>query len=82
SQGNNADFVSRIFAPKCGIPEDPVTGSAHTTLTPYWSKKLAKKKFTAQQLSQRGGELQCEDLGKRVKITGHAICYLIGEIEI
>jgi len=82
SQGNEADFVSRFFCPQCGIPEDPVTGSAHTTLTPYWSKKLRKSKLSAQQLSQRGGKLQCEDLGKRVKITGHAVCYLIGEIEI
>ncbi|WP_419213339.1 PhzF family phenazine biosynthesis protein [Maribacter sp. X9] len=82
ASGTNVDFVSRFFAPQCGIPEDPVTGSAHTTLTPYWSKELGKTKLTAQQLSQRGGDLKCEDLGKRIKITGHAACYLTGEIEI
>ena len=80
ARGNEVDFVSRFFAPQCGIPEDPVTGSAHTTLTPYWSKKLKKKTLLAKQLSERGGELQCEDLGHRIKITGYAICYLIGEI--
>lgn len=82
AKGNDVDFVSRFFAPQCGIPEDPVTGSAHTTLTPYWSKKLGKQILSAQQLSARGGQLQCEDLGKRIKISGHAVCYLIGEIEI
>lgn len=82
SKGNKADFVSRFFAPQCGIPEDPVTGSAHTALTPYWSKKYGKTHLTAQQLSLRGGFLKCEDLGNRVKITGHAVCYLIGEIEL
>ena len=82
AKGNEVDFVSRFFAPQCGIPEDPVTGSAHTTLTPYWSQKLNKNTLSAKQLSQRGGELQCEYLGNRVKISGHAICYLIGEIEI
>lgn len=80
--GNDVDFVSRFFAPQCGIPEDPVTGSAHTTLTPYWSKILKKTKLSARQLSQRGGSLNCEDLGDRVKISGNAVCYLIGEIEI
>ncbi|MEP2238480.1 MAG: PhzF family phenazine biosynthesis protein [Maribacter sp.] len=82
AKGNEVDFVSRFFAPQCGIPEDPVTGSAHTTLTPYWSGKLNKKVLTAKQLSERGGDLQCEYLGDRVKISGNGVCYLIGEIEI
>ena len=80
--GDNVDFVSRFFAPQCGIPEDPVTGSAHTTLTPYWSEALGKKQLSARQLSKRGGNLACEDLGARIKITGKAIPYLVGEIEI
>ena len=80
AKGNEVDFVSRFFAPQCGIPEDPVTGSAHTTLTPYWSEKLNKKTLTAKQLSERGGDIQCEYLGDRVKISGHGVCYLIGEI--
>lgn len=80
AKGNEVDFVSRFFAPQCGIPEDPVTGSAHTTLTPYWSEKLNKKTLTAKQLSERGGEMQCEYLGDRVKLSGHGVCYLIGEI--
>jgi PhzF family phenazine biosynthesis protein len=80
--GTEVDFISRFFAPQCGIPEDPVTGSAHTTLTPYWSNKLNKTILTAKQLSSRGGELTCEYLGNRVKISGNAVCYLIGEIEI
>jgi len=82
SKGNDVDFVSRFFAPQCGIPEDPVTGSAHTTLTPYWSEKLNKKILSAKQLSERGGELECEFHGDRVKISGHGVCYLVGEIEI
>lgn len=80
--GDEVDFVSRFFAPKCGIPEDPVTGSAHTTMAPYWSNVLGKTKMTAQQLSKRGGKLWIEYLGERVKITGKAVPYLIGEIEI
>lgn len=80
--GTQVDFVSRFFAPQCGIPEDPVTGSAHTTLTPYWSKHLGKNQLTAKQLSQRGGELHCEYLGERVKISGRAVCYLVGEIKV
>lgn len=80
--GKYADFVSRFFAPQCGIPEDPVTGSAHTTLTPYWSKILEKTTMTAQQISKRGGNLICEYLGDRVKISGKSVPYLIGEIEI
>ena len=64
------DFVARVFAPKYGIPEDPVTGSAYTQLAPYWAAKLGKKKFKAKQMSLRGGELYCEILGDRVLISG------------
>jgi len=80
--GDEVDFVSRFFAPQSGIPEDPVTGSAHTTLTPYWAKTLGKTKLTARQLSARGGDLLCEDMGKRIKISGKAVPYLIGEIDL
>ncbi|MDC6404072.1 MULTISPECIES: PhzF family phenazine biosynthesis protein [Maribacter] len=82
AKGGSVDFVSRAFFPQCGIPEDPVTGSAHTTLTPYWSPRLGKTMMTAKQLSARGGDLTCEYLGDRVKISGQAVCYLIGEIDI
>ena len=78
--GNDVDFVSRFFAPQAGINEDPVTGSAHTSLTPYWSRVLGKKQMTARQLSSRGGELVCEDKGERVEISGHAVTYMKGEI--
>ena len=80
AQGENQDFVTRFFAPQSGIAEDSVTGSAHTTLIPYWSQKLGKKKLTARQLSKRGGIIHCEDCGDRVKIGGHAQLYLVGEI--
>ncbi|MCF8358752.1 MAG: PhzF family phenazine biosynthesis protein [Prolixibacteraceae bacterium] len=78
--GDNADFVSRFFAPAQGIPEDPVTGSAHTTLIPYWSNRFGKTKMVAKQLSKRGGTLYCQMAGKRVNIGGRAIHYLSGEI--
>ena len=78
--GEEVDFVSRFFAPQCGIPEDPVTGSAHTTLIPYWSESLGKTKLTAKQLSARGGDIRCEYLGERVKIAGKAVLYMEGEI--
>lgn len=78
--GKTADFVSRFFAPAQGVPEDPVTGSAHCTLIPYWSARLGKKKLHALQVSPRGGELWCEDLGARVKISGKAARYLEGSI--
>lgn len=78
--GNDVDFVSRFFAPQTGINEDPVTGSAHTSLTPYWSRVLGKRQLTAKQLSSRGGELVCEDRGDRVEISGHAATYMIGEL--
>ncbi len=80
--GDEVDFVSRFFAPACGVPEDPVTGSAHTTMIPFWSKTLNKTQLTAKQLSKRGGNLSCEYLGERVKISGKAVPYLIGEINI
>ena len=80
--GNDTDFVSRFFAPKLEINEDPVTGSAHTTLTPFWSERLGKKALTARQLSRRKGDLQCKLLDSRVHITGKAVTYLEGEIEI
>lgn len=80
--GKEVDFVSRFFAPKIGVPEDPVTGSAHCTLVPYWSKRLNKTQLHAHQISARGGELFCQDLGERVRIAGHAVAYLQGEITI
>ncbi|MDO9511770.1 MAG: PhzF family phenazine biosynthesis protein [Bacteroidales bacterium] len=80
SKGKDVDFVSRFFAPQSGINEDPVTGSAHTSLIPYWSKVLNKNQLTARQLSKRGGDLVCEFLGERVKIAGKARLYLKGEI--
>ncbi|MGB5819959.1 MAG: PhzF family phenazine biosynthesis protein [Saonia sp.] len=80
--GQRVDFVSRAFFPNCGIPEDPVTGSAHTTLIPYWWEQLKKPKLTAEQISPRGGYLLCEYLGERVKISGKAIPYMIGEIQL
>jgi len=78
--GKQVDFVSRFFAPSKGIPEDPVTGRAHCTLIPYWSKRLGKKKLHALQVSPRGGELWCEDRGERVTISGKAVRYLEGTI--
>ena len=80
--GRQVDFVSRFFAPKQGIPEDPVTGSAHCTLVPYWSRRLGKKRLHAVQVSAREGELFCEDRGERVAISGRAVRYLQGTIEI
>ena len=78
--GSDHDFVSRVFAPNAGINEDPVTGSAHCVLIPYWSKRLGKNKLTARQLSKRGGMLWCEDAGDRVIIGGKATLYLSGYI--
>lgn len=80
--GDSVDFVSRFFCPQIGIDEDPVTGSAHTTLTPFWAARLGKKTLAAQQLSSRGGELECRLDGDRVRIAGSAILYLKGEIYI
>lgn len=80
--GGDCDFVSRFFAPAAGIDEDPVTGSAHCTLIPYWAQRLGKAKLFARQVSRRGGELSCELAGNRVHIGGKAVLYLSGEIEI
>ena len=80
--GENVDFVSRCFFPASGLDEDPVTGSAHTTLVPYWAEKFMKNKLTALQISKRVGELTCKYAGPRVEITGHARTYLVGEIEV
>ncbi len=80
--GEDCDFVSRFFAPRVGVPEDPVTGSAHCVLTPYWAGRLDKTKLHARQISPRGGELWCELIGDRVKIAGHAVLYLRGEISV
>ena len=80
--GDSVDFVSRFFAPQAGIPEDPVTGSAHCTLVPYWARRLGKAALHARQLSRRGGELFCEQHGDRVWIAGHAVTYLDGMIEV
>jgi PhzF family phenazine biosynthesis protein len=80
--GEKCDFVSRFFGPRVGIPEDPVTGSAHCVLTPYWAEKLKKTSLHAFQVSGRGGELFCEHLGHRVKISGRAALYLKGEITV
>lgn len=80
--GDSVDFVSRFFAPAIGIDEDPVTGAAHCVLTPYWSRRLGKRRLVAQQISSRVGDLVCEDLGARVKLTGDAVFYLSGRISV
>jgi predicted PhzF superfamily epimerase YddE/YHI9 len=80
--GSSADFVSRFFAPAAGIAEDPVTGSAHCTLIPYWSEKLDKHGMKAYQASRRGGWIACENLGDRVVVAGHAVTYMQGEIYV
>jgi len=82
AKGEQCDFVSRFFAPRVGIPEDPVTGSAHCVLTPYWAAVLEKTELHALQVSRRGGELFCSLAGERVKISGRAVLYLEGEITI
>ena len=80
--GDQVDFVSRFFAPGLGIQEDPVTGSAHCALTPYWSKRLEKVTLNARQISARGGELVCEQRGERVVMRGRAAFYLEGKINV
>ena len=80
--GEDVDFVSRFFAPQSGIFEDPVTGSAHTTLAPYWAEKLGCTKLIASQLSKRGGWLRCRIAGDRVEISGQARAYMTREIDI
>jgi len=82
AKGDTVDFVSRFFAPQSGVNEDPVTGSAHTSLTPYWTKTLGKKELMAIQLSKRKGHLQCTYANDRVKISGQAKLYMTGEIYI
>ena len=82
NHSNDSDFVSRFFAPRAGINEDPVTGSAHCMLIPFWAERLTKNKLEALQLSKRVGSLSCEFKGERVEIAGKAVTYLIGEINI
>ncbi len=80
--GDSVDFVSRWFGPKVGVDEDPVTGSAHTTLAPYWTKELDRKELKAEQVSKRGGQLTCKVEGERVFISGKAVKYMEGTIYI
>jgi PhzF family phenazine biosynthesis protein len=80
--GTEVDFVSRFFAPRVGVDEDPVTGSAHTVLIPFWSEKLSKTEMKAKQLSRRGGTLFCRLRDDRVDIGGKAVTYLVGEISL
>jgi PhzF family phenazine biosynthesis protein len=82
AKGDKVDFVSRSFFPAAGVDEDPVTGSAHTTMMPYWVEKLGKKTLTAQQISARKGDLVCTLEGNRVFISGKAVTYLMGRINI
>lgn len=80
--GDQVDFVSRFFAPKYGIPEDPVTGSAHCELTPYWAAKLNRNRLQARQISRRGGDVACELRGERVTLAGSAVLFMEAEIHI
>lgn len=80
--GRDVDFVSRFFAPAVGVPEDPVTGSSHCTLTPYWAQRLGKTRLRARQVSKRGGELTCELAGDRVIIAGQATLFMEGTISL
>lgn len=80
--GDDVDFVSRFFAPSVGVPEDPVTGSAHTLLSPFWSKRLHKNELKAKQISRRGGDIACVQKEDRVEIGGSAVTYLTGTISI
>lgn len=80
--GEDVDFVSRFFAPAYAVPEDPVTGSSHCTLTPYWAKRLGKNSLTARQLSARGGNLKCILKGDRVSISGKAVMYMKGKLDV
>ncbi|HVC19061.1 MAG TPA: PhzF family phenazine biosynthesis protein [Vicinamibacterales bacterium] len=82
ARGTDCDFVSRFFAPRAGIPEDPVTGSAHCTLVPYWSRRLGRPRLHARQVSRRGGDLFCEDRDDRVRLSGRCIEYLRGQITV
>ena len=80
--GEACDFVSRFFAPRHGIPEDPVTGSAHCAMTPFWAERLGKTRMEARQISRRGGELTVEQAGERIKISGRAVPYMVGRIYV
>ena len=80
TRGEDCDFASRMFAPRIGIPEDPVTGAIHCSLIPYWAGELGKTELFARQVSPRGGELFCELAGDRVKIGGNAVTFMKGEI--
>ncbi|MEE9326752.1 MAG: PhzF family phenazine biosynthesis protein [Cocleimonas sp.] len=80
ARGNKADFVSRVFCPACGIDEDPITGSTHCSLTPFWAERLGKNNMQAQQLSRRGGTLEVELLGDRVNISGTAVTIFKGNL--
>lgn len=82
ARGQAVDFVSRFFAPRVGIDEDPVTGSAHTKLTPFWARKLGKSLLQARQLSARTGELECELSGDRVLLRGHAVPFSAGQLSL
>lgn len=82
ARGAKADFVSRVFLPKIGIPEDPVTGGAHCFLAPYWSEILERKTFFARQLSKRGGELWLRLEGDRLKMAGHAVLTMTGDVHV
>lgn len=76
------DFVSRFFAPKLGVPEDPVTGSAHCTLAPYWARRLGRRELLGRQLSRRGGEVRCIARGDRVTLSGRAVLYMEGAVRV
>ena len=80
--GDEVDFVSRFFAPRMGIDEDPVTGAAHSTLTPYWADRLGKNEMRAKQISARGGDLWCKQMDDRVHIAGKATLYVKGFLNI
>jgi PhzF family phenazine biosynthesis protein len=82
AKGDKVDFVSRYFAPKVGVPEDPVTGSTHCSLVPFWSKMMKKDRLIAHQVSARGGEIMCVQKGKRVFLAGDAVLYMRGAIEV
>jgi predicted PhzF superfamily epimerase YddE/YHI9 len=82
AKGDTVDFVSRFFAPKGGIAEDPVTGSAHCTLVPFWAERLSRSKMVAHQVSPRGGELHCELRGDHVIMSGHCVLFLTGNIHL
>jgi len=82
AKGDDCDFVSRFFIPNAGINEDPVTGSSHCTLIPFWSEIIGRKEMLARQLSLRGGRISCRDCGERVEISGEAVLYMRGEIAL